>query len=292
LNRIFADSSDGAQAWFDYPQNLDRARDYFERYEAILEGQPPRTTLAVWHPTLDHWFNPKFGWSQPAWCLADALREHNAFEVVDDRMILDGALKNLGVRQLVLVGADWLDRLAWQAVHGWVKKGGVLIVLQSKSQKDIEGDDTLWRKQSPEQIPFAKNALLSETDAQCEWRTEELWEKGSVRMGKGIVLTLDAEGLSDKQKASLVQRICEEAGTHVGKPAWNAKRMDNGSDGVLTTLFDDKILYYNTGSQSRSYSLKFREGDFPPGSARPGSMDLTLEIPSRTIVSVPLVRQD
>jgi len=266
LNRIFMDISNGVETWFDYLDNMDKARDYFRKYKKHLTGAAPQTTVAVWHPTLDHWLHPEDAWSKPAKELSEPLRDVLAYEIVDDRMIKTGALKSLKIRQLVLAGATWLDSNAWQKVHEWVQNGGVLIVLQSEPITDISGNTNLWKKQ------VSKNIEKSET----------------VKMGKGIVITVDSKKLSKNQLAELTGKLCESAGEKVGHPKWNAKHIDGKVNNILSTIFDDKLLYYNVTTEDKQLELNFRETDFPKNALRPEKMKMIIKIPARTIVEVPL----
>jgi len=288
IDRIFADVSNGVQTWFDYPQNLDRAREHFERYAPLLDGEAPETTLAVWHPTLDHWLHPDSDWSQPTLRVADALREFNAFEIVDDRMIRGHALQHLGIRQLVLAGAKWLDRDAWQQVHRWVKRGGVFLVLQDEPVSDIHGDTSLWKAQQPADtglVDIANRALTAETRQAI---VDAVWSHSAKRIGKGWVLALDTKDIPADRIAWIVSSLCMQAGTRVGKPDWNLKFLDNGIDGILSTLFPSRILYYNKTSQRKTLFLSLREEDFPEGQPRPSSSQIRLEIDPKTIAVVPL----
>lgn len=288
IDRIFADVSDGVQTWFDYPMNLDRAREHFEKYSPLLDGAAPKTTLAVWHPTLDHWLHPNSDWSQPTLNIADSLREFNAFEIVDDRMIRSGALERLGVRQLVLAGAQWLDRDAWKEVHQWVKRGGVFVVLQDSPISDIHGDTSLWdRQQSPETSlgSIVKNAMTAGARQEV---IDSIWSRCAKRIGTGWVLTIGTEDTSRDRIAWIVHSLSLEAGTRVGKPEWNLAFLDNGVDGILTTRFSDRILYYNKTNERKSLSISLREEDFPSDVPRPSSLHVRLEVEPRSIAVVPL----
>jgi len=204
-----------------------------------------------------------------------------AYEIVDDRMIADAALETLGVRQLILAGATWLNAAAWETVHRWVKSGGVLIVLQDNPIADLDGSKALWKKQQAAwQIPWLDNKPQD---------LERLWENGAAPMEKGLVLTINPKNLSPEQLAVLAGRLCESAGTKVGHPEWNAKHIDGLTNGILCTRFDDKLLYFNMTNENRQMNLTFRETDFPRNSPRPARMIMDLDIPARTIIAVPLV---
>ena len=280
LDRIFMDISNGVQTWFDYVPNVERAMELFSDYKKYMTGQPPRTTVAVWHPTLDHWLHPEQPWSESAYQLSESLRDAMDYEIVDDMMIRDGALGTLNIHQLILADADWLDAAIWKDVHQWVKSGGVLIVLQETSIRDIQGDDTLWKKQAPSKVPHVRDYVKS---------PEDIWIQGTVQMEKGCVLTLNTEGLSNKQLSEVLGDLCTKSGTIIGHPEWNSKLIDNVTDGILATRFDDKILYFNTTNKDEHLDLHFRDTDFSLEDPRPIKMYLGLDIPARTIVSVPLI---
>ena len=150
LNRIFMDLANGVDCWFDYLQNLDRARDYFFEYKAHFTGADPRTTVALWLPSADHALHPEQGWPAQAEMIADPLRDLMAYEVVDDRLIRDGALDSLGIRHLILAGATWLDPETLDAVRRWVEDGGVLLALQGEAPKTVAGSTAPWDGLAPE----------------------------------------------------------------------------------------------------------------------------------------------
>ena len=433
LNRMHMDLVNGVETWFDYLQNMDRARDYFEQYRELFTGKAAITPVALWHPTLEHWLHPDQPWSGATLALSDPLRDCLVYEVVDDRLLLDGALTKLGIRTLVLAGADFLDGAAWLAVQEWVKAGGVLVVLQARPAQTLEGETALWEAQAPETPPIAASGLQVEltgdlpaayvvdpntdeaaltglwhnpesgarwaapgagislplaggktyritltgwvpewalpqqmtlegqtieavpnTQAAWEWTiatppseaiafhtlrlegpawipsqrqegspdgreltvyvgkidvreldaseselapfpkvnlywdTAPLWQQGAVKLGEGLVLTLDATTLSERQRAELVKALCEEAGAQVGHPEWNSPRLDAGVDKVLSSRFDGYLLYYNTTEENLDYPVEYRETDFPQGTPRPARMKQILRLPARTITVVPL----
>jgi len=83
--------------------------------------------------------------------------------------------------------------------------------------------------------------------------------------------------------------LCETAGTKTGHPEWNARHIDGVVNGVLCTRFDDKLLYFNTTTDDKQMDITFRETDFPKNTPRPAKMNMTLGIPARTIIAIPLV---
>ena len=96
------------------------------------------------------------------------------------------------------------------------------------------------------------------------------------------------KSLSQNQLAELTGKLCESAGEKVGHPECNAKHIDGIINGILSTRFDNKILYFNTTNEDKQIKLNFRETDFPKNKQRPKKMKMILKIPARTIVEVPL----
>ena len=159
LNRIYMDLANGVDCWFDYLQNLDRAKDYFFEYKEHFDGADPRTTVALWLPTVDHWLHPDQAWPIEANLISEPLRDLMAYELVDDRMVRDGALDSLGIRHLILAGADWLDEAAWKIVHAWVEAGGILVVLQGEAMATVDGNTALWEKQVSRHVPDGRQFI-------------------------------------------------------------------------------------------------------------------------------------
>ena len=69
--RIWMDASHGSQTYFEYPQNLDRARDLFNRYRDVLDGSAPWCPVAIWMPMYHLWLHPAEGWPTETLTLAE-----------------------------------------------------------------------------------------------------------------------------------------------------------------------------------------------------------------------------
>jgi hypothetical protein len=397
-----------------------------------LTGAPPLTSLAVWHPTADHWLHPEDAWSQPAISLSPSLRDRADFEIIDDRMVLDGALDAMAIDHLILAGATWLDEAAWRAAQDWVKEGNVLTVLQREPIPTVEGSSALWRAQAPAAppkvseyqdsavgemppayalpmgAPYAESHLLGpwhdqghevrwshpgsglalplapdttyelrvaaslpeharpievmlddETlgrwapgasgDRRFEFRSraagapyiaqlrfegrgwtpaevtespdtrvlglyvggvelreagaegqaarppefspttdiDALWKEAAVPLGKGAVLTMGTADLSPAQRAAVVVEMLAQAGDRLDPPVTNLPVYDPEANGVMTTRFEDKLLYFNPADEDVVLNLTYRSGDFADAK-RPPAWEMRLELPARTIREVSL----
>lgn len=120
LDRMFLEIGNGTDCWFDYLSNLMAGRDHFATYGHLLGGTP-EIEVALWHPRLDLWMQPDHHWAPATHALAEPLRDVVDYEVVDDRMIRDDGLSQLGTRALILAGAEWLDGMVWRKVLHWVR---------------------------------------------------------------------------------------------------------------------------------------------------------------------------
>jgi len=58
VRRIFMDVSNGTQTWFDYPQNLDGARDLLAEHKAHITGKPAVCDVAFLMPSAWWWCQP------------------------------------------------------------------------------------------------------------------------------------------------------------------------------------------------------------------------------------------
>ncbi len=428
-DRIYMDLTNGVQVWFDYLQNLDAARDLFAEYGPLLTGAPPRTTVAVWHATRDHWLHPDQDWSPGASAIAEALRARVDYEIVDDRMIRDGALERLGVRHLILPRVDWLDAAAYRRVCEWVEGGGVLFVAQTDPAKTLDGEAAPWGAPAFDEAPDLSDvvqatfpdvpdayrvdvsrldhaALLTGTWYQPErprwcapgggvtlplasadavritvtaslhpearpvqivadgramavaepghqgeisfdylpredaesvslvfegegWTpaevsdspddrllclyvadvrvapaaapdmdvadaptpvvhvdAEQLWAKAGVRGGGGAVVALDAGAGAASALAEAAVGFFEQVGSLLGRPESNAPRIAAGVPGVLASMTEDAVLYYNTTQHEVRLFPHFRDEDF--GGDAPAAPADGLTIPARSIAAIPI----
>ena len=138
VERIFKDATSGTTEYMDYPGNVLAATDLFARYAAYLEGQHSLTEVAFYFPTTDH--RLRAGQSLPPRLLTacDASREWFDWDLVDERLVQDGALasyRTLLLPEGTVFERDMLDRLS-----KWVAQGGLLIAADNGPIETVEGD--------------------------------------------------------------------------------------------------------------------------------------------------------
>lgn len=246
VSRIFMDASNGTETWFDYPQNLDRARDLFVSYKQYLTGEPPRAPVALWLPTLDHWLHPEQGWPRAVSRLADELRDLTDYEVVDDLLVADGALEKLHTGLLVLVEPRLVRGAALKPAQEWVEKGGILLVFaEVPIETDESGGEFLQR------VAGAK-CVLSDLASGSDL--------AGYALGKGRVLAAGWDERDAKAHADAVAAVCKRLAADGKK---DLALVDGVRDGVWMTSIGDRVLMLNTTVERRAVTVRLPGGDIP-----------------------------
>ncbi len=286
VSRIWMDASNGTQTWFDYPANLDRARDLFVRYKQHLAGKPPRCGLGIWMPTAHHWLHPDQGWPDRTLRLADSLRPNADYEVLDDRMVRDGALQKLGIRMLVIAEADVMDAASMAACLKWVAAGGVLVCLATIGP-GVRGDlPAGWGSISEEPSKLAE--LPDTPDAEFG---RELWRSCARTVGKGRVFAIDSGDAGSPALGVLVASLDRAMGKTEGFRPGSYVMAPGAPGAVLSTFFDDGVLMMNTGTAAVKGPLAVYDGrDFRAGAPWQPAYQGDVELEGREIRAIPLQR--
>ncbi len=139
LGRLFNAVSSGARQLFLYntPELLAEQGGkpaigdgglYHLKYKDWQKVAAPVIDVGLLYPTSSstHAFND-YGTFRD---LAAEIRRAVDYDFVDERMVQDGALKNMPI--LIIIGADILEDLTVQKIASWVSGGGMLFVLGSR----------------------------------------------------------------------------------------------------------------------------------------------------------------
>ncbi len=272
--RIFYDISNGTQTWFDYPQNLDGARDILAANLEHLNGRPAVCDVAFLMPSSWWWCRPQMHWPDRTIRFAEGLRDRMDYEVLDELCVRDGGLEKLGIRVLVLCEGDFMQAETLQALKDWVEAGGVLALMGVDHLEDIDKDDGLFAALFPRQAEGAEDAVAA-------------WQAGRA-VGRGRVIHV--AGLNDDAMENQQATVLELAYrlSALDPERKDALLVDEQADGIVTTVFVDRVLLYNTTDAPARKSLTFRPGDFPPGAPRPAQFEMAVEIPAKSIAAVRL----
>jgi hypothetical protein len=281
VQRIWMDASNGAQVYFDYPNNMDHARDIFAEYKGFLSGHRSITDIALLLPSSTCQLHIDWPWPPHLYLFSEALRKRQDFEVVDERMIADGALTRFGVHLLVLANADYLQSATLKELSGWVQHGGVLVSLQTDPVRTIDGSEKQWMALAPH-ISSPLN-ILSTTG----YDLKTILKKTGRKIGKGCVLILPGGMPNIQAQANTVAQISENLAEYL-PGGQNTCRLQNESDGSLASLFQDRILYYNPTDQEIIKNVELRPADFAGKPNKPDKYTFQMTIPPHSIWNIPL----
>lgn len=270
VRRLYSDISNGTQTWFDYPGNMDGARDLLAENVEHLTGRPAVCDVAYLMPSSWWWCRPDQHWPMRTIAFAEGLRDQADYEVLDELLVRDGALEKLGIRVLAVCEGDFMQRETLVALREWVQAGGVLALMGTDHIEDIDGDTSVFQTLRPE------SGAASAAEA---WRLGRDVGTGRVVLFGGS----DDAPMPAQQQAmlDLTYRMSD-----LDPSRANAMLIDEERDGVVTTVFADRVLFYNgTGTMVRK-TLRFRESDFPPGGPQPPDRDMEVIIPAHRIRAV------
>lgn len=267
IARVFSDVSNGVQVYFEYPQNLDRARAQLRKYKNHMTGARSIVDLAIFHPSIEQRLNgSKHGFPQNAYLLGEQGRDRFDYDVVDEFLIRDGALANY--RVLVWVDGNVTERFAIEKVIDWVKSGGVLLVSDLGDVETVEGDKSLWRTLVPENFSGA-NPL------------------GVHNIGKGAVIRTLAKPDERPAIIDAVVRVAYNLSEYDSRFR-NAPLIDDAEDGIIATLLPDRILYFNGTDKEITKHIRLRPQDWTSRSKKPKKLEFDLTIGPHSIEAVML----
>jgi hypothetical protein len=141
VNRIWSDASCGTQTYFDYPQNLLGAKDLFEKYGKYLDGSRAIVDVAVFFPTTEHRLRNQ-DWPQKTLRVANELRQCLDYDLLDERMIRDGALERY--RVIVMCDGRVMEMSTLAALGRWLDRGGIIVRRELDTVQTVEGDRSAW----------------------------------------------------------------------------------------------------------------------------------------------------
>lgn len=272
--RIFSDACCGTQTYFDYPGNLLGARDIFARYKDYLDGKQAIVDIAVFFPTTDHRLRSQ-DWPANTIGGANHLRETLDYDLVDERMIRDGALNKY--RLLIALDGNIVQAKTLSVLEEWLRKGGVMLVRDFGPVETVDGDRSFYSRFFPRTDGLKAGVSVP-----------ELLKSSSRKVGKGAVIMVSRD--EDFRGFALL----------TSDLAWNLSkyfpgktdvpRIDAEPDSVSASLFSDRILYYTWSDTPVEKTIELREGDFPRKgrTGRPERFSWKLKMEPHSITSIPL----
>jgi hypothetical protein len=223
--------------------------------------------------------HPDWGWPPTLLTFSEIARRWLDYEVLDERMIDDGGLEKLGIRMLALADAEYLPVVTLHKIADWVRKGGVLVSLQSDPVRDVAGSDADWKALAP---TFSNEMKIEAGDDRDPGK---LWSLCGRKVDQGHVLILAGPTETLPRRADLLRGMLQNLGSLI-PGAMNEPRISPNLDGVFASLFADRILYYNSTDREVSTEMALREEDFK--GAKPAKFAFPLKIAPHEIVAIPL----
>jgi len=136
--RIFAAASLGAKGHFDWADNVRDSREVYYRYGKYLKVERPIVDVAMFFPTTSHLLQPGVGFP-PTFAQGCAdIRDLLNYDIVDERMVMDGALDRY--RVLVMWEGAVVEAETLAKIRDWVEAGGVLAAYDFGKIETVEAD--------------------------------------------------------------------------------------------------------------------------------------------------------
>ena len=123
--RIFEAVSCGATGYLEWTRTLQRQQKVYSQYVQMLTYQQPVVDVAVYFPILSHRSEIDSILPEPFWSSAAQYRRVTDFDVVDDRLIRDGALSRYAI--LAIPQIDLIEQDVFDCLTRWVDAGGIVV---------------------------------------------------------------------------------------------------------------------------------------------------------------------
>lgn len=141
--RIFETISLGARGHFDWTANVKSGRDAYYRYGKHMRVSRRVTDVAMFFPTTAHLLRPDEGYPQTFEQGCTMIRDVLDYDIVDERMVLDGALERY--RVLAMWEGAVIEGRVLDQIRTWIERGGTLVAYDFGKIETVEGDGS-WAR--------------------------------------------------------------------------------------------------------------------------------------------------
>ncbi len=146
VERIFEAVSQGAKGHFDWTSNALKYREVYLRYGKFMRVSKPVVDVAMFYPADAQKTRPAEGYANLFAQACGYVRDIANFDIVDDRMVLDGCLSNY--RVLALWEGTMCDQATLDKIKAWVNDGGVLLAYDFGKVTNFEGEAPWYADES------------------------------------------------------------------------------------------------------------------------------------------------
>lgn len=266
VGRIFESISSGAYGFWDWGANPTGSPNVFRKYKAFLTHEHPVVDVAVFWPTTDLLLHPETAMPVKVVEGAAAIRDVIDYDILDENLINDGALKSY--RVLVLFEGNIVDAVTLKRLSAWVKSGGVVVSCNFGPMATIDGDFSKWYElfgfskeltvvkggnavgNSP-LLQYAQNTTVNRTVTGLSSSviplatTDEGMAIWANRLGKGYGIYYCGMWESKRGYYELLRDVVYHLSS-LDKRLKNAVEVDTSYDGVYCTLLPSKeVIVYN-----------------------------------------------
>ena len=135
VRRMFSDASAGARQFFTY--EFEQHVPDIHKYIDLITGKPGETEVAVYCPTTLYRLGANLGYTIQA---SNEMRDICEYDVLDEALIMDGALTPQRYKTLVIYQAEVVDSPVLERFAEFEGAGGRLIVVGRTPIKDLAGN--------------------------------------------------------------------------------------------------------------------------------------------------------
>jgi hypothetical protein len=291
VSRIMEALSCGNFGFWDWGQNPVSATNVFREYSNYLTQERPLVDVALFFPTTDHRLRRNSSFPPRLAAVGQELRDVMDFDIVDEELIADDALKLY--RVLVWVEGKYVEEKTLKRLAGWIKKGGVLVWWGAEVPETVEGRTDLssallglaqpsrWENGGPLEIrhPGFLRHLGSHASNRADAAVGETHKRAVVLAtaqhrpaiwamphGKGWVIA--AAGVDQATFNELVRDAAYNL-SRLDATKGDALEVDTDWDGVYATLLaGDEVILLNLNPEARSKRVGGTKVVLPPKSLR------------------------
>lgn len=289
---IFECLSCGVSGCLDWGRTFHRRQDQYRKFKGILRGAQAVVDTAVYFPMSSHLLTGRtaqYGGNMPArfWDGCAALRPYSDYNVLDERLIQDGALD--AYRRLIVFEADVVESSTVEFISRWIDGGGSAVFAATECMQTVEGDcEPLNRLLSvcddrrvthcTQDITLASHCAVDDLDVRALAAIESGWMdldsavtplvmRGSTVVawqrdwGRGSVFAL-SDGASHLPVMLDLFRGVGRTGLHL-PGAIDLCRSPQEAMSVFVTHFDDGIAVLNLNEEPVEISSGSRTAQVP-----------------------------
>ena len=291
VSRIMEALSCGNIGFWDWGQNPVGAASVFREYANYLTQEKPQVDVTLFFPTADHRLHPGNNFPPRLEAAGKELRDVMDFDIVDEELIADDALRHY--RVLVWVEGKYVEPKTLDALAAWTRKGGVLLWWGPDVPASVEGstgsssallglaEPGAWQNGGPLEIrnPGFLRHLAAHAGNQASATA------GAVHRGATVLATaggrpaiwampnrkgwvIAAAGLDPAACNELARDVVYNLSRLDARKA-DALEVDNAWDGVYATrLAGNEVLLHNFNAEPRNKLAGGARVFLPPKSLR------------------------